>query len=158
MRCVVQRVTGSAVTVGGVTVSEIARGLNVLCGVEKDDTEADCGYIMRKLFGLRIFDDSEGKTNLSILDLKNSGEQVGILLVSQFTLMGDARHGKRPSFSNAMDFGEAESFFESFAEKMRSECEGLGIAFGTGKFGGEMKVRIDNDGPFTILLDSKKLF
>ncbi|MBP1587480.1 MAG: D-tyrosyl-tRNA(Tyr) deacylase [Clostridia bacterium] len=158
MRCVVQRVTRSSVTVDGAVVSEIGKGLNVLCGVERDDTEADCEYIARKLFDLRIFDDSEGKTNLSITDRRAAGEDVGLLLISQFTLMGDARHGKRPSFSNAMEYNAARDFFERFAAGMKARCDALGICFGTGEFGGDMKVLIDNDGPFTILLDSKKLF
>ena len=158
MRCVVQRVTRSSVSVDGITLSGIGKGLNVLCGVEKDDGADDCEYITRKLLDLRIFDDSEGKSNLSISDLSAAGEDVGILLISQFTLMGDARHGKRPSYSDAMDHAAAESFFERFASDIEARCAARGIGFGTGRFGGDMKVSIENDGPFTILLDSKKSF
>ena len=158
MRCVVQRVLNSSVTVGGETVAEIGEGLNVLVGVGLDDNEKDCGYKADKLVNLRIFEDSEGRTNLSLPDIKRAGRDCGIILISQFTLMGDVRHGKRPSFTDAAQPSDAVKLYEILLSKVEALCVPLGIKVGKGVFRADMKVAILNDGPFTILLDSKKLF
>lgn len=149
MRAVVQRVTQSDVAVDGKTTGAIKKGLMVLLGVAEDDTEKDAEYIASKTAGLRIFEDEEEKMNLSVKDV--GGE---ILAVSQFTLMGDARKGKRPSFTKAARPEEANRLYEVFKEFLRKE----GIRVESGVFQADMLVRIYNDGPVTILLDSKKTF
>ncbi len=158
MRCVVQRVLESSVEVGGKQVSEIGEGLNVLVGVGNDDGDKDCEYIADKLVNLRIFEDSEGKTNLSMPDIAAAGRPCGILLISQFTLMGDVRHGKRPSFTDAAAPSDAESIYMKLVRRVEELCAPHGIKVGRGVFRADMKVKIVNDGPFTILLDSKKSF
>ena len=158
MRCVVQRVLSSSVEVGGNIVAQIEKGLNVLVGVENGDTEKDAEYIAEKLFGLRIFEDEEGKTNKNISDLKGKTGNAGIILISQFTLLGDVRHGKRPAFISACEPVLANELYMYLVKLMRDNCEPLGITVGTGVFRAEMKVNIVNDGPFTILLDSRKVF
>lgn len=149
MRAVVQRVTEASVTVEGKTVGSIGSGLMVLLGVEQEDTEKDGAYLAEKLAGLRIFEDDHEKMNLSV-------QQVGgsILLVSQFTLLGDVRHGKRPSFTQAAPPREADALYEDLADRLRQK----GIPVETGQFQAHMKVSLVNDGPVTILLDSRKLF
>lgn len=149
MRAVVQRVTEASVTVEEKTIGSIGPGLLVLLGVEQGDTEKDGAYLAEKLAGLRIFEESDDKMNLSV-------QQVGgsILLVSQFTLLGDVRHGKRPSFTKAAPPKEADSLYEDLAEKLRRK----GILVATGQFQAHMEVALVNDGPVTILLDSHKLF
>ena len=158
MRCVVQRVLESSVEVGGKLVSEIGEGLNVLVGIGNDDGDKDCEYIAEKLVNLRIFEDSEGKTNLSMPDIVKAGRQCGIILISQFTLMGDVRHGKRPSFTEAAAPQNAESIYLKLVECVEKLCAPYDIKVGRGIFRADMKVKIINDGPFTILLDSKKTF
>ena len=149
MRAVVQRVTYSSVEVDGVIVGEINKGFNVLLGISKEDTEEDMKYIKDKIINLRIFSDENDKMNLSLLDIK--GE---LLLISQFTLYGDARKGRRPNFMNALGGEEAKKFYDKFIEMMKE----TGLKVETGIFGADMKVDIKNDGPVTILLDSSKNF
>lgn len=149
MRAVVQRVTYSNVEVDGVIVGEINRGFNVLLGISKEDTEEDMKYIKDKIINLRVFSDENDKMNLSLLDIK--GE---LLLISQFTLYGDARKGRRPNFMNALGGEEAKKFYDKFIEMMKE----TGLKVQTGIFGADMKVDIKNDGPVTILLDSSKNF
>ncbi|MGN0736389.1 MAG: D-aminoacyl-tRNA deacylase [Anaerovoracaceae bacterium] len=149
MRAVVQRVTDADVSVDNKITGAIGRGYVVLLGVEDGDTEADADYMVEKITGLRVFEDSEGKMNLSMMDI--GGE---LLSVSQFTLLADARKGRRPSFVKAARPDEAKRLYRYFNEKVREK----GIKVGEGVFQAEMLVRINNDGPVTILLDSKKLF
>ena len=149
MRAVVQRVTYSSVEVDGVIVGEINKGFNVLLGISKEDTEEDMKYIKDKIINLRIFSDENDKMNLSLLDIQ--GE---LLLISQFTLYGDARKGRRPNFMNALGGEEAKSFYDKFVEIMKE----TGLKVETGIFGADMKVDIKNDGPVTILLESSKNF
>jgi len=149
VRAVVQRVTRGSVTVKNETVGSIGRGLVVLLGVGRDDTEEDVAYLADKIANLRIFEDSGGKLNLSLLDIK--GE---VLAISQFTLFGDCRKGRRPNFTVAAPAAEAESLYEKFLEVLSN----LGIRVSTGRFQAMMLVEIHNDGPVTLLLDSKKTF
>ncbi len=149
MRAVVQRVKKSSVTVDNKITGEISKGLMVLIGVEDGDTEKDAEYIADKITGLRIFEDEQGKMNLSVEDI--GGE---ILAVSQFTLLADARKGRRPSFTKAAAPEEANALYRKVIEKISSK----GINVGEGVFQAEMLVEIHNDGPVTILLDSNKMF
>lgn len=149
MRAVVQRVIHSSVRVNGEIKGEIDKGLNVLIGVEKGDTEADASYIADKVCGLRIFTDEEGKMNLSVID--TGGD---ILAISQFTLLGDVKKGKRPSFTDAELPQKADMLYEYTCKLM----EDKGLKVEKGVFGASMDVEIRNDGPVTILLDSKKKF
>ncbi|SHG95290.1 D-tyrosyl-tRNA(Tyr) deacylase [Thermosyntropha lipolytica DSM 11003] len=149
MRAVVQRTNHSKVTVEGEVKGEILKGLTVLLGIKKGDSEKDAAYMMDKIANLRIFEDEDGKMNLSLLDIK--GE---ILLVSQFTLYGDARKGRRPSFSDAEIPERAEELFNYCVKILRD----MGIKVETGVFGAGMQVLIENDGPCTILLDSERIF
>ena len=149
MRAVVQRVAEADVSAEGRTTGSIGHGLVVLLGVEEGDSERDADYMADKITGLRIFEDEAGKMNLSI---KDAGGK--ILAVSQFTLLGDARKGKRPSFSSAARPEEANRLYRYFISKV-NDC---GVATEEGVFQAEMMVRIYNDGPVTILLDSRKLF
>lgn len=149
MRAVVQRVTYSNVKVDGSIVGEINKGFNVLIGISKEDTEEDMKYIKDKLINLRVFEDENDKMNLSLLDVK--GE---LLIISQFTLYGDARKGRRPNFMNALGWDDAKIFYDKFIEMMKE----TGLKIETGIFGAHMQVDIKNDGPVTILLDSSKAF
>jgi len=149
MRAVIQRVKEAKVEVNGDIIGKIGEGFLVLLGVGKDDTEEDVRYLADKVLGLRIFEDEAGKMNLSITDVK--GE---ILTVSQFTLYGDSRKGRRPSFDEAAPLDVAEKLYELFVEEIRKS----GIKVETGKFRALMDVHLINSGPVTILLDSKKLF
>lgn len=149
MRAVVQRVTDADVSVDNKITGAIGKGYVVLLGVEEGETEADADYMVEKITGLRVFEDDEGKMNLSMMDV--GGE---LLSVSQFTLLADARKGRRPSFVKAARPDEANRLYRYFNEKIR----GKGIKVEEGIFQAEMLVRINNDGPVTILLDSKKLF
>ena len=149
MRLVVQRVTRASVTVEKEVVGKIGRGYMVLVGAEVGDTEADARLCADKLAGLRVFVDDEGKMNLSIADV--GGE---ILLVSQFTLLGDARHGRRPSFIAAARPEVAEPLLE----QMKAMLEARGLHVETGRFRTHMDVELVNDGPVTILIDSRKVF
>ncbi len=149
MRLVVQRVTRASVTVEKEVVGKIGRGYMVLVGAEVGDTEADARLCADKLAGLRVFVDDEGKMNRSVADV--GGE---ILLVSQFTLLGDARHGRRPSFIAAARPEEAEPLLVT----MKAMLEEKGLHVETGRFRAHMDVELVNDGPVTILIDSRKVF
>ncbi len=149
MRAVVQRVLRSSVVVDGEVVGEIGKGLLVLLGVGKGDEKKDIKYIADKVVNLRIFEDENGKFNLSLLDIE--GE---ILVVSQFTLYGDARKGRRPSFIEAALPSDALRLYEDFVEYIKE----YDLKVETGVFQEHMIVHIENDGPVTILLDSKKTF
>ena len=149
MRAVVQRVTRASVTVAGERVGEIERGLVALVGVAVDDDERDADALAAKIAGLRIFDDAAGAMNL---DAAQAGG--AIMIVSQFTLLGDARKGRRPSFIAAARGEEAETLYERVAAALRA----TGLAVATGVFGAEMAVQLVNDGPVTILLDTKRAF
>jgi D-aminoacyl-tRNA deacylase len=149
MRAVVQRVSRAKVTVSGVIASEIGLGLLVLLAVEQQDTEADAIYLAEKISGLRIFEDDQGKMNRSVIDAGGS-----ILAVSQFTLYGDVRRGKRPSFDAAAAPEKARQLYEFFIERIRA----AGLRCQTGRFQETMQVELVNEGPVTILLDSGKLF
>lgn len=149
MRAVVQRVKRSSVKVNGETIGEISKGINVLVGITKDDNDEDLKYIKEKIFNLRIFSDENDKMNLSVKDVK--GE---LLIISQFTLYGDARKGRRPSFIEALGGEEAVKLYNDFIDLCKTE----GLKIQTGEFGADMEVEIINDGPVTLLLDSKKNF
>lgn len=149
MRAVVQRVTSSSVKVNGDVVGSINKGFNILLGISKEDTIEDLQYIKDKIINLRVFEDDNDKMNKSLLDIK--GE---ILLISQFTLYGDCRKGRRPNFMNAMSGDDAINLYNKFIELIKE----TGLKVETGIFGADMKVDIQNDGPVTILLDSKKQF
>ncbi|MDU1203497.1 MAG: D-aminoacyl-tRNA deacylase [Clostridiales bacterium] len=149
MRAVVQRVASSRVTVDERVTGEVKKGLLVLLGVTHDDTSKDVDYMVDKVTNLRIFEDENDKMNLSLKDI--GGE---VMAVSQFTLYGDARKGRRPSFSDAARPDVANPLYEEFVEKLRAQ----GITVGTGEFGAHMMVELTNDGPVTILLESKKAF
>ena len=149
MRALIQRVSSSKVVVSGKVVGSIGRGFNVLIGIAKDDTLEDVLYIKDKILNLRIFEDENEKMNLSLKDIK--GE---ILAISQFTLYGDCRKGRRPSFSSAARPEVATKLYEEFIEKARKE----GIVTKTGQFGAHMMVDLTNDGPVTILLESNRDF
>ena len=149
MRAVVQRVSRAKVTVNGSTTGEIGPGLLVLLGEGHPDTEADVNYLAEKIAGLRIFEDDEGKMNRSVRDAGGS-----VLAVSQFTLYGDARRGKRPSFDDAAPPEHARRLYELFVERIRA----AGLPCETGRFQEMMQVELINEGPVTILLDSRKAF
>lgn len=149
MRAVVQRVKEAKVEVDGEIVGSIAGGLLVFLGVGEEDEEKDLDYMVDKVLGLRIFQDENDKMNLSLLDV--GGE---LLVVSQFTLYGDARKGKRPSFTASARPEKGESYYEEFIQRAREK----GVKVETGVFGAHMHVDLINDGPVTILLDSKKNF
>ena len=149
MRAVVQRVTRAKVTVEDNVTGEIGNGLVVLLGVAQDDTKDDADYLANKIAALRIFDDEAGKMNLSLKETAG-----GVLVVSQFTLYGDVRRGLRPSWSDAAQPDVAEPLYEYFVAKMREVL----VRVETGSFRKMMQVELVNDGPVTILLDSRKLF
>ena len=149
MRAVVQRVSKSSVTVEGNVTGKIERGLMVLLGVAEDDTVSDAEYMANKVAGLRIFEDDEEKMNLSVKDIGGD-----ILAVSQFPLLGDVRKGKRPSFSKAARPDEANDLYQKFISFLRED----GLHVEEGVFQTHMMVDLVNDGPVTILLDSKKVF
>jgi len=149
MRAVVQRVSRAQVTVNGEITGQIGLGLLILLGVGRDDTEADAIYLSEKIAGLRVFEDAEGKMNLSVQDVGGS-----VLAVSQFTLYGDVRRGKRPSFDAAAPPEKAHPLYEFFVEKIRA----AGLHCETGRFQEMMQVELVNEGPVTILLDSTKAF
>lgn len=149
MRAVVQRVSKSSVTVEDKTVGKIQKGLMVLLGVEEGDTSKDVDYMVDKIVNLRIFEDEDEKMNLSLKDVE--GE---LLAISQFTLLGDCRKGRRPSFTGAAKPDAANELYEEFVSK----CRGNEVNVETGVFQAHMIVDIVNDGPVTMLLDSKKNF
>jgi len=149
MRAVVQRVRSARVTVHDEIVGEIGPGLVVFLGVGEDDTCDDLNYLVDKVANLRIFEDDGGKMNLSVLQLN-----LQVLVVSQFTLWGDCRRGRRPSFSHAAPPEKAMEMYEEYVKRLR----GAGLLVETGRFQAMMTVSVENDGPVTILLDSDKLF
>ncbi len=149
MRAVLQRVKRASVRVEGETVGEIEEGLVVLLGVARDDTEKDALYLLEKTVNLRIFEDEEGRMNLSLLETKGA-----LLVISQFTLYGDVRRGRRPSWIEAAEPASAERLYEFFVREAR---QSVGVV-ATGEFRRMMDVEIVNTGPVTILLDSRKLF
>jgi D-tyrosyl-tRNA(Tyr) deacylase len=149
LRAVIQRVSCASVSIEGKTVSSISKGLLVLLGVGENDDNSDAVYLAEKTVGLRIFEDDEGKMNLSVSDI--SGE---ILVISQFTLYGDCRKGRRPSFIDAARPEKAIPLYEAYLSALAN----TGLKVGTGVFQADMKVELINDGPVTILLDSKKSF
>ena len=149
MRAVVQRVKRSSVSVDGKVISNIDKGLMVLLGVEVNDDESDLDYILKKVTKLRIFDDEEGVMNKSLLDYG-----LEVLVVSQFTLYGDARKGNRPSYIRSAKFDQGILLYKKFIE----ELENLNIKVSHGEYGADMDVELINDGPVTILLDSSKEF
>jgi len=149
MRAVVQRVSEASVEVDNKIIGKINNGLLVLLGVGKDDSEEDVKYLAEKIVNLRIFDDKDGKMNLSLLDV--NGE---LLIVSQFTLYGDCRKGRRPSYSESATPEKAEKLYNLFVDFSKKS----GLKVETGRFGAYMKVSLVNDGPVTLLLDSKKVF
>ena len=149
MRAVIQRVTRAKVTVDGTVTAEIERGLLVLLAIGKEDSELEADYVADKVAGLRLFEDGEGKMNRSIADAGGA-----LLVVSQFTLYGDVRKGKRPSFDAAAPPARARELYEYFVARIRA----AGLCCETGRFQEMMAVELVNDGPVTILLDSAKTF
>ena len=149
MRCVIQRVTEASVTVEGEVIGQIGRGFMVLIGVSAEDTDKDLKYMAEKVPNLRIFEDENGKMNLSLADVGGS-----ILAVSQFTLYGDARGGRRPSFIAAARPEAANALYEQLVGAWRER----GFTVETGRFRTDMQVHLTNDGPVTLLLDSTRLF
>jgi D-tyrosyl-tRNA(Tyr) deacylase len=149
MRAVVQRVKSSKVEVDNKVISEIGKGINLLVGISKEDTKEDIDYIVRKVLGMRIFEDEDERMNFSLQDI--GGE---LLLISQFTLYGDCRKGKRPDFMKAQGGDAARDIYNELVEAFKIEIPNLQ----TGEFGADMKVDIINDGPVTLLLESKKDF
>jgi len=149
LKVLLQRVTGASVSVDGEVVGKIGQGLVAFVGVAEGDGERDIDYLVPKMIGLRIFPDEEGKFNISVSDI--GGE---LLLVSQFTLLADTRKGKRPSFIGAAPPEQAEKLFQQFVEKTRTS----GLKVATGRFQQHMQVEIHNDGPVTIMLDSRDKF
>ena len=149
MRGVVQRVSRAKVTVDGEITGEIGQGILLLLGVSATDTEKDVQYLVEKTLNLRIFEDADGKMNLSLLDIKG-----GLLVVSQFTLLGDARRGRRPSFIDAAQTEKANELYGLFVSESRKQIDQVS----TGVFQAMMDVELVNDGPVTILIDSEKQF
>ena len=149
MRCVIQRVTEASVTTGGEVVGKIGKGFMVLVGVSNEDTDKDVRYMAEKVPNLRIFEDEAGKMNLSLKDVGGA-----ILAVSLFTLYGDARGGRRPSFITAARPEEANALYEQLVAAWRDQ----GLTVETGRFRTDMQVSLVNDGPVTLLMDSTKLF
>ncbi|HUI43092.1 MAG TPA: D-aminoacyl-tRNA deacylase [Terriglobia bacterium] len=156
MRAVVQRVSRAEVRVGGAVAGRIGKGLVVLVGIAKDDTEEAGQYLAEKIVNLRIFNDADGRMNRSLAELgvEERSPGAGILCVSQFTLYGDCRKGRRPSYDAAAPPDAARRLYERFVEQLR----GLGVPVETGQFQAMMDVELVNDGPVTLLLDSGKAF
>ncbi|MCL2231891.1 MAG: D-aminoacyl-tRNA deacylase [Treponema sp.] len=158
MKAVIQRVKNASVTVSGTVSGAISRGLLVYLGVAAEDTEKDAGWMAEKVANIRIFQDTEGKMNLSLQDIVNQAESgkagegsIGVLAVSQFTLLADARKGRRPFYGAAAEPEKANALYEHFMEKIREQ----GLLCQTGVFQAHMDVSYTNDGPVTILLDSR---
>jgi D-tyrosyl-tRNA(Tyr) deacylase len=149
MRAVVQRARAARVEVSGVVVGAIERGLVAFVGAGKDDAEADADYVAGKVAGLRVFGDDAGKMSRSLADVGG-----GLLAISQFTLFGDVRRGLRPGFDGALEPVRAEALYERFVAVVRAR----GVQVATGRFRADMRVLVDNDGPVTILIDSKRTF
>ena len=148
MKCVVQRVSSSKVTVGNEVIGSIGSGLNILLGIQDGDSNEDIKKLVNKIVNLRIFQDENNKMNLSLLDVKGEA-----LIISQFTLIGNLKRGRRPSFDKSATPDVANSLYEEFVQ----EVSNSGIKTQTGKFGAMMDVEIHNDGPVTFILDSKEL-
>lgn len=148
MIAVIQRVSSSSVTVEGKVVGEIGQGLNILLGVKKGDKQEDISKVVNKIVNLRIFADGDGKMNLSLLDVKGEA-----LIISQFTLAGNVKKGRRPSFDSSEKPDIAKAMYEQFIK----EFESLGVHTQTGEFGAHMDVDIHNDGPVTFIIDSNEL-
>lgn len=153
MRIVLQRVKRASVKVEGEVVGAIDNGLLVLLGVRGDDSPEDVSYLIDKIINLRIFTDADDKMNLSLADVKGN-----LLVVSQFTLYGDVRRGRRPSWAEAAPPEKANELYESFVTQARIAVEAFGGKIETGVFGAKMQVELVNDGPVTLLIDSQKLF
>jgi D-tyrosyl-tRNA(Tyr) deacylase len=149
MRAVVQRARRARVEVGGEVTGRIDRGLVAFVGAAEDDTEQDLAYVVNKVVGLRVFEDDAGKMSRALADVGG-----GLLAISQFTLFGDVRRGLRPSFDGAMEPVAAEKLYDRFVAEARAR----GVHVETGRFRADMQVFVDNDGPVTILVDSKKTF
>lgn len=149
MRAVIQRVKSSSVEVNGNIIGKIGVGLNVLLGITQEDTEEDLRYIKDKIINLRIFEDENLKMNKSLLDINGQ-----LLIISQFTLYGDCRKGRRPNFMKALSSNEAKNLYDKFLAMCRDEV----AVVEAGEFGAYMNVQIENDGPVTLLIDSKKTF
>jgi len=149
VRGVVQRVKRASVLVDDIVIGNIDHGIMLLLGVEESDEQKDLEYLCDKVVNLRIFEDENGKMNKSLMDVKG-----GILVISQFTLLGDARKGRRPSFTQAAAPEKAVIMYEKFIDSMKN----LEVVTKSGEFGADMQVELVNDGPVTILLDSKKIF
>ncbi len=150
MRAVVTRVAGARVEIGGAVTGAIDRGFLILLGVARADTDADAGYLAEKILNLRVFADGGGLMNRSLAEVPGGA----VLVVSRFTLLGDVRKGRRPSFISAADPEQGRRLYERFVERLRD----LGAEVATGRFGADMQVVSVNDGPVTILIDSTKLF
>ncbi len=148
MRAIIQRVTSASVSIEGSVVGEIEKGFLILLGVGQDDNEPEVERLWSKIFKMRIFDDAEGKTNLSLADVSGS-----ILVVSQFTLYANCKRGNRPSFTEAGAPDKAERLYEAFVERAKRDVNRVE----TGRFGADMNVSLVNDGPFTIILDTDRL-
>ena len=153
MKAVVQRVADASVTVDGVAKGRIKAGLLAYLGVAHDDSETDAVWLAEKIVHLRIFEDTDGKMNLSLKDIIANGADAGILAVSQFTLLADARKGRRPSWNGAAPPETAKKLYEYFMAKIREQ----GVTCESGEFQAHMKVTYTNDGPVTIILDSKEI-
>ncbi|WP_437314634.1 D-aminoacyl-tRNA deacylase [Sorangium sp. So ce385] len=149
MRAVVQRALAARVEVDGQVVGAIERGLVAFVGAAKDDDEADADHVANKVAGLRVFSDEAGKMSRALADVRG-----GVLAISQFTLFGDVRRGLRPSFDGAMEPVRAEALYERFVAALRAR----GLEVATGRFRADMRVFVENDGPVTILIDSKRTF
>ena len=149
MRLVIQRVLEASVTVDGEELGRVGQGYMVLCGVEDGDTQEDVRYCVEKTVGLRVFEDDAGKMNRSIMDAGGA-----VLAISQFTLHGDVRHGRRPSFIRAARPETAVPLYDAYCDGLRA----AGLQVETGQFGADMKVSLVNDGPVTLLIDSRRLF
>lgn len=154
MKAVIQRVSGAQVSVDGVVRGRVGNGFLVLLGVCPEDTETVAGKLADKIAKMRIFEDENGKMNLSLLDFQKSGDPYGVLVISQFTLCANTRHGNRPDFFGAAKPEIAEPLYRYFAEYLR---EHYGLAVETGVFGADMKVSLLNDGPVTIVLDTDEM-
>jgi D-tyrosyl-tRNA(Tyr) deacylase len=150
LKAVVQRVLGASVSVEGIVRGSIDRGLLVYLGVARGDGQEDAEYLAEKIANLRVFEDRQGRMNLSLKDLLNEGAQAGVLAVSQFTLLADVRKGRRPYYGNAADPAEAEPLYRYFIERIRSR----GLVCESGVFQTHMEVTYTNSGPVTIVLDS----
>lgn len=147
MRAIVQRVNGAQVSVDGQVIGQIRLGVVVLLGVGRKDNQTDASYLANKIVNLRIFEDESGKMNRSLLDIHGQA-----MIISQFTLYGDCRKGRRPDFTKAAQPGEAKELYLNFVDRIKS----AGISVATGEFGATMLVRIDNYGPVTLIVESEK--